>query len=151
MLSRVLFLGIILLFFVVLLVNGTLELSTDAMIFPWIIGGLGSILVLVEIVREFGKIWRKSSGATEGKTGAARLRNFLTGIAWILAILPMIYLLGLLFTIPLYLLICLKLNGEKWLLSIILTLITGASFYLVFVVFLQVPFNEGLLISYIKG
>ncbi len=151
MLSRVLFAGFILLFFIVPIINGSLELSTDAMIFPWIIGGLGFILALVEIVREFWKTRVKTPGEAEQKTSLMQLRAFLVGIAWILAILPMTYLLGLVLTIFLYLLLYLKLNGEKWSLTLILTSITGAFFYFVFVDLLQIPFYEGLLISYIRG
>lgn len=151
MLSRLLFAGFILLFFVVPLINGTLELSTDAMIFPWIVGGLGSILVLWEIVDEFAKIRRKTSGEAGQKITLMKVKAFLPGAAWILAILPMIYLIGFVFAIPIYLFLCFKFNGEKWLLSLILASTIGVFFYFVFVYFLQILFYEGLLISYIKG
>ncbi len=148
MLIKAFFSGLILLFLVALMISGTLELSADAMIFPWIVGGAGSILAFLEIVRELQER-RRTPVKTDGKAIALELKAYLPGVAWILAILPMIYLLGLGLTIPVYLLLCLKLHGEKWPLCVILTSITGGLFYVVFVVFLKVPFNEGLLFSFL--
>jgi hypothetical protein len=151
MLSRLLFAGFILIFFIVPLINGTLELSTDAMLFPWFIGGVGSILVLWDMVEEVKKGRRKTSKEAKQKTPFEKGKDFLSGAAWILVILPMIYLIGFAFTIPIYLFLCFKFNGEKWPLSIILSSLAGIAFYFVFVHFLRIPFHQGLLISYIKG
>lgn len=151
MLSRVWFPGLILVFFIILLVNGSLELTADAMIFPWIVGGLGSIMLFSEIIGGVMEARRRTS--TEAERGRAydKARSFLAGVAWIVAILPMIYLLGLSLTIPLYLILYLKLHREKWVLSIMLTSVTGVFFYIVFVRVLKVSFYEGLLLSYILG
>ena len=49
---RVWFPTLILIIFVVLVVNGSLELSRAAMVFPWALGALGAVLLLWEIVKE---------------------------------------------------------------------------------------------------
>ncbi|MFB3886488.1 MAG: tripartite tricarboxylate transporter TctB family protein [Thermodesulfobacteriota bacterium] len=151
MLGRLLFAGFILLYFIVPLINGTLELSTDAMLFPWFIGGVGSILVLWDMVEEVKKARRKSSKEAKQRIDFEKVKAFLSGSAWILAILPMIYLIGFAFTIPIYLFLCFKFNGEKWPLSLILSSMAGIIFYFVFVHFLRIPFYGGLLTSFIKG
>ena len=151
MLGRLLFAGFILLFFLVPLIDNTLELSTDAMLFPWLVGGLGSVLVLLEIVEELAQIRRRTSEQAQQRNTLPKVKAFLPGAAWILAILPMIYLIGFVFTIPLYLFVCLRFNGEKWLLSLIFSSVAGVIFYSLFVHFLKIPFYQGFLIAYLKG
>ena len=148
MLRRVWFPGLILLFFIFLLIEGSLALTADAMIFPWIIGGLGCVLLLAEIVREARGTEPRISGETKNGQDLGQLKVYLPGIGWLVAILPAIYFLGLSVTIPLYLLLYMKSHGERWTLSLIFMAVTGAFFYFVFVVALKVSFNEGLLLSY---
>lgn len=148
--SRVWFPALILVVLLVLVVNGSLELSTGSMVFPWVVGAFGSILLVGQIVREVRGTQQGAFGEEPGRA-SFNLRTYLLGIAWLLAILPMVYLLGFFVTIPLYIFLCLKLLGEKWLLCLILTSLVGVFFYFGFVVALKVPFYEGLLFSYIMG
>jgi len=121
LLTRVWFPALILAFFLALLINGSLELSTAAMVFPWVVGALGITLVAREIVREL-RVTREASP----KVASLRFATYLPKIAWLLAIFPMIYLMGFLVAIPLYIFLSLKFSGEKWLLSSITTLMIGA-------------------------
>ena len=134
---------------IVPLVNGTLELSVTAMLFPWIIGGAASILLLWEILREFREELRETPLRKQEKINSKELKNFLDGIAWTIVILPLIYLLGFLVAIPLYLFSYLKLHGYKVSFCIVLSLCVEAFFYLVFVVALEVNSYEGLLFLHI--
>lgn len=151
MLSRFLFPGLILMIFVVLLIDGSLELSADSMIFPMITGGFASFLLLWELVREVREVRRGTSMKTQGKTSFKQIGTYLSGFAWVLAILPMIYLLGFLIAIPLYLFSYMKLQGEKWLLCITIASLAEILFYFVFVVALEISFYNGLLFEYIMS
>ena len=135
----------ILAFFAALLIHDSLE-SLRGMLFPWLIGGIGSVLIVWQIVREV-KERRQEAPGEEPERASFNLGATLSGIAWLLAILPMIYLLGFLVTTPLYIFLCLKFRGEKWLLSLIITLIAGTFLYFGLVVALKVPFYKGLLFS----
>ena len=149
--SKLLLPGFILIFFVVLLVKGSLELSIDAMLFPWVTGVFGSILLLWEIRKEI----RESREGTSKKIGpdksSGRFKNYLSGFAWVTAIFPLIYLLGFIMAIPLFLFLYLKSQGERWMLCLSVALLGEIIFYLAFVVMLRVHFYEGLLFSYIMG
>lgn len=144
--GRVWFPALILVFFSALLINGSLELSVAAMIFPWVVGALGITLVAWEIVRGI-RVKREASP----KVASFRFVPYLLKTAWFLAILPMIYLLGFLVAIPLYTFLSLKFSGEKWLLSSITTLLIGAFLYFGIAVTLKVPLYEGLLFLSIMG
>jgi len=135
----------ILAFFAALLVHDSLE-SLRGMLFPWLVGGIGSILIVWQIMREV-KERRQEAPGEKPETAGFSPRTYLSGIAWLLAILPMVYLLGFLATTPLYIFLCLKFRGEKWLLSLIITLIVGTFLYFGLVVALKVPFYKGLLFS----
>jgi len=144
--TRVWFPAVISILFLGLIVQGSLELSPDAMLFPYILGAFGLALLAGQIVREARGAQQGASGEEPGRA-SFNLSAYLPGIAWLLAILPMIYLLGFFVAIPLYMFFCLKFRGEKWPLCLILTSLVGAFFYFAFVVALKVPFYEGLLFS----
>ena len=146
--SRIWFPTLILIIFLVLVVNGSLELSRAAMVFPWALGALGAVLLLWEIVKEV-RGTRKGASVEAQDAGSTQLLTHLGRIAWLLAILPMLYLLGFLITLPLHTFLTLKFNGEKWLLSIVISGAVGAFFYFVFALGVKVPFYEGLLFLYI--
>lgn len=148
--ARVLFPVAIIATFVVLLINGSLEISTDAMLFPYILGAFGLALLAGQIVRE-ARGARQAASEEEPGRASFNLGAYLPGIAWLLAILPMIYLVGYLITVPLYMFLYLKLHGERWLLCIAVTLLVGLVLYFAFIVALGIPFYEGLLFSYIMG
>jgi len=140
--SRVLFPVIILVIFVFLLAYGSLKLSTRTMVFPWITGGLGCLLLLWEIVREL-----KEKGEESEKMNFKKAASYLPITAVVLSLLPLIYVMGFFVAVPIHILICLKFNREKWLISIILASLMAAIFYGVFYLALSMRFYEGLLFS----
>lgn len=140
--TRVWFPALISILFLGLIVQGSLEISTDAMLFPYILSAFGLALLAGQIVRE-------ARGAQQ--RASFNLGAYLPGIAWLLAILPMIYLAGYLITVPLYMFLYLKLHGERWPLCIAVTLLVALVLYFAFIVALGIPFYEGLLFSYIMG
>ena len=140
--SRVLFPVIILVIFVFLLAYGSLKLSTRTMVFPWITGGLGCLLLLWEIVREL-----KEKGEESEKINFKKAASYLPITAVVLSLLPLIYVMGFFVAVPIHILICLKFNREKWLISIILASLMAAIFYGVFYLALSMRFYKGLLFS----
>lgn len=141
--TKVLFPLIILVIFVFLLAHGSLKLSTKTMLFPWITGGLGCLLLLWEIVGEL-----KQKGEESEKTNFKQnVAIYLPITAVVLSLLPLIYVLGFFVAVPVHILICLKFNGEKWLISVILASLMAAIFYGVFYLALSMRFYEGLLFS----
>jgi hypothetical protein len=119
--------------------------------FPLIVGGVASILLLVEI---FGEIFSRRQKDTLKETkegGLKELRSHLPAIAMLLAILPLIWILGFLIAIPLHLFLFLKFNGEKWLQSFITGFVTWIILYFGLSLGMRIPFDEGLLFAYIFG
>jgi len=147
MTARVWFQIFILTALLVLLAHGSLELSARAMAFPWALGALGCIMLTWAIVRDIRRPRQRVTEAVQ-QTGMRESAKYAWRTAWLVAILPMTYVLGFLLTIPLYTFLSMKLNGEKWLLSIVLTAVVGAFFYVVFSLAMEVRFYEGLLFSY---
>ena len=127
---------------VVLLVHGSLKLSTETMIFPWLLGGIGICLLAWQLVRAVVEVRREFSSEKPG----ANWRTHIPGLAWFLSILPMIWLLGFVVTVPLYTFLALKLRGEGWALTVILTFLVGVLLYFLAIV-VRVPLYMGLLFS----
>ncbi|MFC2059600.1 tripartite tricarboxylate transporter TctB family protein [Chloroflexota bacterium] len=109
----------------------------------WIVLSLMIILLVVEILKEV--VWKR------GNTGAIPkdIPQYLVGAAWIASILPMVYLVGLVMTTFLYTFVYLKFHGERWLLTIAVSLGITAIIYGVFELALEVPLYKGLLLSLI--
>ena len=146
MLNRIWFpVLIFMVYFMVPIIHDSMILSIDALIFPWLTSGFALGLLLWEIAKGIKASWGRVSLNARKDAGFMQLRPYLTGIAWLLGIIPLIYLLGFVIAIPLYLFSYLKLNGEKWLICIILTSLVEAFFWLIFVMALEFPFYEGLL------
>ncbi|MFB3886248.1 MAG: tripartite tricarboxylate transporter TctB family protein [Thermodesulfobacteriota bacterium] len=134
-----------------LIVHGLNALSSRAMRFPLIVGGITSILLLVEILRG---IWRGRPKTVLKETkedSFKELGSHLPAIAMLVAIVPLIWILGFLIAIPLHLFLFLKFNGEKWLPSFITGLVTWIILYFGLYLGMRIPFDEGLLFSYFLG
>lgn len=132
-----------------LLFNGMLTLSIRGMTFPLAIGGIGIILSAVEITRG---IWRESS--EEDEEGIKKLKNlryYIPTFIILLAIAPMVWIFGFMVAIPLHAFFFLKYNGEKWGLSAAIAISLAIIFYFGLYIGMKIPFNEGLLIEYLKG
>ena len=142
---------VLLIGFLFLIVQGLSTLSLRAIRFPLIVGGIASILLLVEI---FGEILRPRQEETLKETKEGRfkeLASHLPTIGMLLAIVPLIWILGFLVAIPLHLFLFLKFNGEKWLQSFITAFVTWIIFYFGLYLGMRIPFDEGLLFSYFFG
>ena len=90
----------------------------------------------------------KSSQAKQGISPVSKA-DYLSTIGWIVGAIASIFLLGFIFGIALFLLLYVKLHGEKWLTSAILSFVVAGLFYVFFEVLLKMPFPHGLLLGWI--
>lgn len=124
-----------------------------ARLFPWAIGIPGLLLALAQLELDVSGFLKRPVGTagTDGENAGVVWKT--TGIvAWILGFFASIWLLGFSITVPLCTFLYLKVGAsEKWLISILLTLLGWAGFYAVFVYALQLPFPPGLLVELFMG
>ncbi len=118
-------------------------------LFPWAIGSPVLALAVLQLGKDFmGKT--KSSGF-EGAIGGDLPKDVVyrrtSGIvAWILAFLAAIWLLGFSLAVPVTTFLYLKIAGrEKWLLTVLSTVISWAFFYGIFTYALHIPFPDPVL------
>jgi len=134
--------------FAFLIVYGLNTLSIRSMRFPLIIGGIGAVLALVEIIVAIIERKRGSSSETNGGN-LKELFSHLPALAMLVLIVPLIWLLGFLVAVPLHVFFFLRFNGEKWSQSFVAAVVTGIIFYFVIYLGMKIPFEEGLLFSYL--
>ena len=118
-------------------------------LFPWSVGFAGLALGLAQLDLDISGFLKKGVKAlhTEVSSEAAlEARRTVSIVGWILGFFFAIWLLGFSFAVALSTFLYLKAGaGEKWLITIILTLVAFASFYGLFIYTLHVPFPDGLL------
>jgi uncharacterized protein YacL len=136
--------------FIFLIVYGLNTLSMRAMRFPLIVSGVGGGLALVEILKTVIEKKRGTSREVNERS-LKELISHLPALAMLLAIAPLIWFLGFLVAVPVHVFFFLKFNGEKWSKSFIAAVVTGIIFYFGLYLGMNIPFNEGLLFSYLLG
>ncbi|MBI2531619.1 MAG: tripartite tricarboxylate transporter permease [Deltaproteobacteria bacterium] len=126
-------------------------------LFPWAIGIPTLLLALVQLGKDIlGR--EKPQGALAAWEVAvavapkvARQRT-ISILIWTMGFFIAIWLLGFSYSIPVAMLLYLKLAGkEKWPMTIVVTFFTWLFVYALFERTLSIPFPEGLLVSLIKG
>ena len=136
--------------FIFLIVYGLDTLSMRAMRFPLLVCGSGVVLALVEILKGLSE--RMKGTSSEVKDGSLKkLLSHLPELAMLALVLPLIWLLGFMVAVPLHAFLFLKFNGEKWSHSFIAAIVTWMLLYFVAYRGMKIPFNEGLLSSYLLG
>lgn len=116
-------------------------------VLPIMVGGIVFILATVTLIREL-RAKEKPKGAVVQEEEKTELRSYWPTAAWIAGFALAIYLLGFLIAIPLFILSYLKLQGRRWLRSIIIAGITTSLVYLAFELALQVKLYRGLLFTW---
>lgn len=88
------------------------------------------------------------SQTSSSEISSPRWRRELMATAWILLLLAMVWLIGFIWTIPLYILLVLRVRSkEPWKLSIGISLGAWVFMYILFVYLLKIEFAAGLLIE----
>jgi putative tricarboxylic transport membrane protein len=99
---------------------------------------------------------RPTSAANPGETALALepavvRRRAVSIVAWILGFFLAIWLLGFVIAVPVASFLYFRFaGGEKWPISILLSLTAGAVFYGLFDYFLHLPFPEGTLLTWLN-
>jgi hypothetical protein len=114
-------------------------------------------LALFAFGQELFHVLRHTSGAADSgenapslKPAVVRNRAFAI-IAWILGFFLAIWLLGFPVAVPVACLLYFRLaGGERWSISIPLSLLAGVFFYGLFDYFLHLPFPEGTLLTWLN-
>jgi hypothetical protein len=120
-------------------------------LFPLVIGIPTLVLALVQVAIDVGgrRAAKVRSADAEPELPPDVLRHrtmviLLTIVGFVVAT----WLLGFTIAVPLVTLLYLKVGaGEPWRISLILTVVAGISFYLLFVLGLSIPMPEGLLVT----
>ena len=126
-----------------------------ARLFPWVIGFPALAMALLQLSMDLrGAITTYTSThhePTETDTPLVFRRTMVIS-SWIVGFFVTIWLLGFPIAVPLCALLYLKVGaGERWPISLLLTLLASAAFYSLFVYSLHVPFPEGLLVQWLAG
>ncbi|MEE9568946.1 MAG: tripartite tricarboxylate transporter TctB family protein, partial [Candidatus Binatia bacterium] len=126
-----------------------------ARLFPWAVGFMGLALGLAQLDLDITGFLKKGVKAlhTEVSSETALVaRRTASIVGWILVFFFAIWLLGFSWAIVVATSLYLKVGaGEKWLITIILTLVAFGSFYGLFIHVLHVPFPDGLLFEWWAG
>lgn len=129
-------------------------------LFPWSIGYPMALLCAIQLILTLSGRDRHAHVATMAdyeKAGEAEApqdegKKTAQTLVWILAYYFAIWLLGFSYAVPLMIFTFLKWGaGEKWPITIILTIVGWAFFYLLFDYSLQIPFPDGLLFTWFAG
>jgi hypothetical protein len=128
-----------------------------AALFPMFLGVPCLALALLAFGQELFKVLRRATGAANpGETSspleAAVIRTrAISIVSWILGFFLAIWLLGFVIAVPVASFLYFRFaGGEKWPISISLSLTAGAVFYGLFDYFLHLPFPEGTLLVWLN-
>jgi len=123
-----------------------------AALFPMVIGIPCLALALLAFGQElFNTLRGATSGTNSAETTsplepAVVRRRAVSIVAWTLGFFLAIWLLGFVIAVPVASFLYFRFaGGEKWLISILLSLAAGVFFYGLFDYFLHLPFPEGQL------
>jgi len=109
------------------------------------------ILMAVELAKEFRAVHKPriegDQGMGEEKENRPRgnQAKFFVTLAWIAGLAVMLWLFGLVIVLPLFTFLYIKMQGEKWLWAISLSLVMLAVVYVGFGLLLHLQLYEGLL------
>jgi hypothetical protein len=137
--------AVILLFIAVGLAIATMAYPLRSKLFPLIALGTASILLIVQIYREFnaGKEKEPPGEKRERASSSKQLAIW----AWLVATLIMLWIFGFMGTVVLLPFLYLRSHKESWLVSIILPLGCGVFFYTLFGLALSMPLYPGIVLS----
>ncbi|HSF59014.1 MAG TPA: tripartite tricarboxylate transporter TctB family protein [Candidatus Binatia bacterium] len=146
-----------LIFFIVFVYQAQ-EWRLQARLYPYAIGIPMVILAIIQVILDLRGVQRKQASDaapvdfqfTQHVDPALAKKRTINIFGWILGFFIGIYLLGFPITIPLMVFTYLKIqSGEKWALSIILTVAAWLMFYGLFVKLLVLPFPDGKIFTWL--
>ena len=130
----------------------------QARLYPWVIGIPMAILAVIQVIMDLKGVQAKQSAdatpmdfqfSKDTEPVLAKKRTIIM-FSWLLGFYFGVWLLGFPIAIPLMMFTYLKFQGqEPWGLSITLTVIAWFFFYGLFVRLLNLPFPEGLILTWL--
>ncbi len=143
---------IVLLALLIVLAIYSLSYPFQTQLFPLVICIPVIALVLIQVVREIsqssGSRRQEGNPAEQGATGSRAVwRGHALIIAWMTGFLLMIYIVGFILAIPLFLFLYLKLHGSGWLRSLGLAAGMVIVIYSLFTLAMKMHFYPGVLFS----
>ena len=145
-------LAIMALMIVVIILSVLMEHPASKLL-PLIIGG--AVFVLAGIVlRSEIRASHRSSETASGREAAAEKGTavswgrYLVAGAWIVGFFLVIYLLGFMIAIPLFIFAYMKSHGTRWLTTVIFTILAPLLIYGVFELLLNVDLYRGILLPH---
>ena len=122
-------------------VYAALRWPPKAALFPLVMGIPLLVLALAQLVVDL----RERAAPAPGS------RRALTILAWMVAFIVLVLLLGFPIAVPVFVLAYLVTSGrEGWLLSAVLAAAAWAAFYLLFQRLLHFPFEDGLITTWFQ-
>jgi hypothetical protein len=108
--------------------------------FPVLVGVVACFLCLASLAqgRRGPQTARAATDQTKGD-GSLTFREALPAMLWIVAIVPIVFVLGFAIGLPLYVLVYLKAHDRSWIQSVVVSICILAVVYLIFVRILAMP------------
>ena len=130
----------------------SLNYPYSARFFPIIIISMCAISVAIELVKSLKALFKPGPDESNGQNNQDALNEngqqtvqFLMVSAWIGLFALMLWLLGFVVGLPLFVFAYVKFHSEKWRWAILLTATMFVIVYVGFVLLLKSPLHEGLL------
>jgi hypothetical protein len=120
----------------------------EARLFPWVVGIPAALVMLVQTLTEFSG--KESATQEEGDLSeqeGSDPRAYASIIAWMIGFLIMIYVLGFLVGIPLFVFLYLKTKGLGWFRSLALAVGLIIAIYGIFFLGMEMRLYPGLIFS----
>ncbi len=143
MINRIWFPLFLFLAFLFLLIDGSRYLPFRGLFFPLVIGGMGIVLSGVEVIR--GLLKKRDEETELGGEKLKHLKSRIPTLVIMVAIVPMVWLLGFMVGIPLHVFIFLRYLGSRWSKSFVIAASLAIVFYFGLYLGMKIPFNMGLL------
>jgi hypothetical protein len=149
------FFMIFLLIIILLMAFFSFQYSAGSQILP-LISGIFSALIMgfLVVMSFFPKIisfyqkFETKSVLSESELNVAEKKREVSVIAWFSGCTAVIYFLGFLIGIPLFLFMFLKIWArESWILSLVLAAVVTGVVYFTFIYILRVPLHSGIFLS----
>ncbi len=89
---------------------------------------------------------RAAEPAADSRSSSSVFRRELSFASWLLLLVALIYFIGYLAAIPLFMILFMRLRtSERWLITLSITAVTWAFVYVVFILVMGAPLHEGVV------
>ncbi len=126
----------------------SLKYPSEARLFPWVVGIPAAVVMLIQTLKELsrkGAADREEDVLSEQVNGESRA--YVAIIAWMVGFLIMIYVLGFLTSIPLFIFLYMKTHSFSWRRSLGLAAGLFIIIYLMFSYGMEMRLYPGLIFS----